>query len=75
MTVRIQDSTRYVAEGHDRVLRRTRSNRFRDHERMYRRIAAAIAGGRPGDPVSSLECSAGLVLDLEQRLTDLTRTL
>ena len=70
--MRIQDSTRYTAEGRNRVLRRATSNRFLDHQRMYRRIGAAIAAGEQGDALASLERSAGLVLDLEERLQELT---
>ncbi|MGH7480841.1 MAG: Gfo/Idh/MocA family protein [Longimicrobiales bacterium] len=67
VTVRIDNSSRYEAEGPDRVLRRKRVNRIEAYRTMYDTIGRRIVAGEAGDAPEAVERSAGLVLDLERR--------
>ena len=74
VTVKIENSGRYLSEGKDRILRRTRVNKMLSYERMYTEIGREIATGGLGDSAASVETSAGLVLKLEDRLVELQRS-
>jgi predicted dehydrogenase len=67
-TVRMVNGGLYVAEGPDRMLRRRRINKMESYTRMYRTIGHAVAEGRPGDSLRSIEVSTGAVLGLEDLL-------
>jgi hypothetical protein len=67
-TVRMVNGGLYEAEGPDRVLRRRRINKMESYFRMYRTIGRAVAEGRPGDSLRSIEVSTGAVLGLEELL-------
>lgn len=67
-TVRIDNSARYEAEGPDRVLRRRRVNKMSSYAAMYSSIGRAVAEGRPGDSLRSIEVSTGAMLALEDLL-------
>ena len=67
-TITIEDQSRYHAENASRILRRKRIPRLDAYRRMYGEIGRRMANDEPGDSVISLRRSAGLVLDLEERL-------
>jgi len=68
VTVTIVNNARYLAENARRVMRRARINKTLPYGLMYRLIAEQIAAGDVGDSLASVRISAGLVLDLEDRL-------
>ncbi|MSQ13185.1 MAG: Gfo/Idh/MocA family oxidoreductase [Dehalococcoidia bacterium] len=68
VTVRIQNSSRYVAEDNRRIIRRMRASKTAPYAAMYRAIAQRIIRGEPGDDVTATERSARAVLVLEERL-------
>jgi len=67
-TARIVDASRYEAENRHRVVRRGRIGRLEPYRAMYDTIGRLIAEGAPGESPVALQRSAGLVLDLEERL-------
>ena len=67
-TVRMSNSTRYEAEGPNRILRRERVNKMFAYRRMYADIARRVVEGAAGDTPRSVRVSAGLVLEMERRL-------
>jgi len=69
-TARIVDACRYEAEDGRRVVRRARIPRLAPYRAMYDTIGRLIAAGAPGESPVSIQRSAGLVLDLEERLTE-----
>ena len=71
-TARITDACRYEAENQHRIVRRAKIGRLAPYRTMYDTIGELIASGAPGDSALSLQRSAGLVLDLEDRLAQLT---
>ena len=68
VTVRVDNSSRYSAEGPDRFLRRKRSRRLVSHKTMYRTICQKLVAGKAGDTLRSIEMSCRLLLDLEAQL-------
>ena len=72
-TARISDACRYEAENRDRIVRRANIGRLTPYRAMYDAIGELIASNAPGDSTVSLQRSAGLVLDLEERHAHLTR--
>jgi predicted dehydrogenase len=65
VTVEIVNDSRYRSENRHRVIRSARVNRMESYRTMYRSIARQISLGASGDPVDSLACSAGAVLQVE----------
>ncbi len=70
--VTIQNSTRYVSERRDRIVRRATAKRLDAHAAMYRTIAGAIVDGRAGDSRHSVDQTAGVTLRLEEQIRDLS---
>ena len=68
VTVRIHNSSSYVAEDSRRVLRRTKASKASPYLTMYRRISQRIAEGQLGDSLESVGRSASVVLLLEEKL-------
>ena len=68
VTVKITNSSRYLAENRLRVLRRKRVKKTASYKLMYRSIAAQIAEGKPGDTIDSVRVSSRLILELEDLL-------
>jgi len=67
-TARIVDACAYEVEDGRRVVHRARIGRLEPYRLMYDAIGRRIAAGEAGDPIRSIERSAGLVLDLEERM-------
>ena len=67
-TVRVDNSSRYVAEGPDRILRKTKMRRLVEHHLMYKTISRKILEGKEGDSLQSVEVSGGVLMDLEEQL-------
>lgn len=65
-TVRISNSTLYVAERRDRVVRRERAGRLEAHATMYSAIGDAIIRGDCGDTALSIRVTAETVLQAEE---------
>jgi len=72
-TARIVDACRYEAEDGRRVVRRARIPRLAPYRAMYDTIGRLIAAGAPGESPVSIQRSAGLVLDLEERLAEIVQ--
>lgn len=70
-TVRITNTSRYEAETDRRIVRRTRQYRVRCYADMYSSIGAAIAEGRSGDSLASVEVSGELAIALDEKLHDM----
>ena len=70
VTAKLVNATRYESENGQRVLRRKRINKLEAYRLMYRSITQRIIDGSPGDSLRSIKHSTSLVLDLEQRLSD-----
>ena len=68
-TLTVDDGARAVLEDRMGILARRRINKLAVYGRMYRRIGETMLAGGEGDPIASLERSAGLMLDLEEQLT------
>jgi predicted dehydrogenase len=68
VTVRVDNSSWYSAEGPERIVRRKRSRRLVSHATMYERICQTILAGEAGDSLKSVERSCRLLLDLEAQL-------
>lgn len=70
-TVRISNSTRYIAERGDRVVRRDRARRLDGHAAMYKAICDAVLRGEDGDTARSVRVTAGAVLRAEEVIAEL----
>ncbi|MHB1421809.1 MAG: Gfo/Idh/MocA family protein [Gemmataceae bacterium] len=68
VTVKITNSSTYVAEGADRILRKRRMSKMASYHRMYREIGKRIACNEPGDSVESVRISGETVLRFEDLL-------
>jgi predicted dehydrogenase len=67
-TVTIDDSSRYVSESQDKVIRRMKVRRLEAHKRMYRTFGKHIVAGTGGDSLRSLMISTQTMLDAERAL-------
>lgn len=65
-TATVVNNSIYRAESRSRILRKARTNKNLGYSTMYRTIAEKIARGAPGDPVSAIQRSSQLMLDLEE---------
>lgn len=68
VTVRVDNSSRYMSEDRHRVIRRARINKLGVFGRMYREISRRIVEGQPGDPPESTQRSCELMLLMEDEL-------
>jgi predicted dehydrogenase len=65
-TVRVRNTTHYLAEDARRVLRHKRVNKIKIYKQMYRQMTARILAGEPGDSIESIERSCTLMLEMEK---------
>jgi predicted dehydrogenase len=66
-TVRMVNETAYESEAKHRILRKTKVNKMRSYERMYREISRRIMMGGAGDSAACVKGAAELALRLEER--------
>jgi len=71
VTVKMIDGSDYVAESRNKIIRKTAINKMHSYKVMYQQIGQKIAQGLQGDSIQSVEVSAGLVLALEDKLSQL----
>ncbi len=67
-TIRIRNSTTYLAESEQRVIRKASQLRVDPYGRMYRAIASRIIADGPGDDIGHMVRSARCVLRAESML-------
>jgi predicted dehydrogenase len=72
VTVSIVNNTDYLAEDHERIMRRVRVNKMHTYRVMYREIARRISRNEGGDSLDSIRVSTALILDLESKLAALS---
>jgi predicted dehydrogenase len=68
VTVQMMNGSRYVAQGRDSIIRRRRLHKYSGFVGMYHTIGRAIRERQEGDSVLSVQVSARLILELEQKL-------
>ena len=66
VTVKVDNSGRYVSENVHRIIRRERINKLSILPRMQRVTFRKILSGEPGDSTESIQRSTELMLDLEE---------
>lgn len=73
VTVKMINGSDYVAENRDRIIRKHKINKMQSYKAMYRQIGQKIVAGASGDSLKSVKISAGLIVDLENKLTHLKK--
>ena len=68
VTVKMVNSSTYLAENDQRILRRRKYPKIKNYNLMYRRIASQIEQDDKGDSLDSVLTSCGLILELEDEL-------
>lgn len=70
VTVRVDNSSRYISEDRYRIIRRARVNKLGVFHRMYREISRRIVKDESGDSLESTRRSCELMLIMEDKLHD-----
>ncbi|MCH2130581.1 MAG: hypothetical protein MK179_15670 [Pirellulaceae bacterium] len=68
VTVKMVNSSTYLAENDQRILRRRKYPKIKNYNLMYRRIASQIEQDDKGDSLDSVLTSCRLILELEDEL-------
>lgn len=70
VTIKMINGSSYLAEGKDRIIRRVKINKMQSYKLMYQKIGRKIVADEPGDSLQSVNVSAGLLMTLENQLTE-----
>jgi predicted dehydrogenase len=71
-TIRIDNSSEYVAESREKVIRTAKINKLSVYPKMYKAITKKIANNEPGDDWQSLYPSSYLMLKYQDIINTLT---